>query len=126
MVGHTESPLGWYRIIEPGIRRQVKLLRDHGFNTHTSCAHRMEVTLDASHQFVEGRNDLESLDELLQREGYRDYTILFRLERRERVPGLRTYAVVQFGDDRARHRISRRLRSLASWWWEAPPHRGEP
>ncbi len=104
----------WYRLIEPGIRRYVRVLRDNGFNTTTSCGHRMEVTLDVS-----PHEDLARLDGLLSRLRFADYTILVRVERR--AGHLRSAAVVQFGDDRARYRITRRYRSLVSWWWELPP-----
>jgi hypothetical protein len=92
----------------------VRLLRNNGFNTITSCEHRMEVTLEIS-----PRDDLARLDKLLSRRGFTDYAILVRVERRDGHFG--SNAVVQFGDDHARHRIARRFRSLVSWWWEPPP-----
>jgi hypothetical protein len=119
--GHSEPApamncvASWYQMIEPGIRRHVRLLRDNGFNTYSSCEHRMEVALDLSPQ-----EDLACLDDLLSRSGFRDYTILVRVKRRQGF--LRSGAVVQFGDDRLRHRIARRYRSLAAWW--EPPGDG--
>jgi hypothetical protein len=105
----------WYQSIEPGIRSQVRLLRTNGFNTTTSCEHRMEVTLD----ILTHEDDLARLDDLLSRRGFTDYSILVRVERRD--GHLRSGAVVQFGDDRDRHHIVCRYRSLVSWWWEPPP-----
>lgn len=110
--------MSWYATIEHGIRRQVRLLADNGFNTMTSCEHRMEVTLDIS-----THEDLARLYDVLSRSGFMDYTILARVERRR--GHLRSDAVVQIGDDRARHRIARRHRSLVSWWWEPPPCKHE-
>jgi hypothetical protein len=106
----------WYQAIEPGIRRHVRLLRDNGFNTYSSCEHRMEVALDLSPQ-----EDLARLDDLLSRSGFKDYAVLVRVERRRGF--LQSAAVVQFGDDRLRRRIARRYRSLVSWWWERPGDR---
>lgn len=76
----------------------------------------MEVTIDLP------RHDLPRLDDVLVRLGLGDYTILARVERRG--GRLRDSAVVQFGGDRLRNRISRRYRSLVSWWWEPPPRDG--
>ncbi len=111
---NAASATGWYRAIEAGIRRHVRLLRDNGFNTYSSCQSRMEVALDIS-----TTGELARLDDLLSRSGFTDYTILTRVERRKGL--LESSAVVQFGDDRARRRVARRFRSLASWWWEPPP-----
>jgi hypothetical protein len=104
----------WYRVIEAGIRPHVRLLRDNGFNTYSSCAERMEVALEISME-----DDLARLDKLLSGSGFADFAVMVRVERRD--GQLRTHAVVQFGDDRERNRIARRFRSLASWWLEAPP-----
>ncbi len=111
----VESGALWYRRIESGIRRHVRLLRNNGFNTTSSCEHRMEVTLNlyAAH--------LDELDALLQKSGFKDYTLLFRLERRKGMGGRRSFGVVQFGDDGTRRRIGCKYRSLVSWWWEPPP-----
>jgi hypothetical protein len=104
----------WYRVIEPGIRSHVHLLRDNGFNTYSSCQERMEVALD-----IATEEDIARLDHLLSRNGFKDYQILVRWERCREF--LRSSAVVQFGDKGERHRIARRYCSLASWWWDPPP-----
>lgn len=111
----------WYRRIESGIRPHVRFLRDNGFNTFSSCESRMEVRLD----MLSREEDLVRLDRVLAQSEFEDYAILVRLARRRGVPGFAFEAVVQFGNDRTRHRIARRLRSLASSWWEAPPRRGQ-
>lgn len=117
----AESGVSWYRLIEPGIRRHVRLLRDNGFNTISSCEHRMEVRLD----LLSPEDDLARLDSVLAQSEFEDYAILVRLARRRGVPGFAFEAVVQFGEDRVRHRIARRYRSLVSRWWE-PPGTGKP
>lgn len=110
----------WYRCIEPGIRRAVKLLRDNGFNTYSSCAERMEVAIE----MLSRSDDLARLDQVLAESDFGDYTILVRLARSSSAPGFRFGAVVQFGNQRTRQRIARRYCSLVSWWWEAVPARG--
>ena len=112
----------WYQRIEAGIRPHVRLLRDNGFNTLSSCESRMEVRLD----MLSREEDLARLERVLAQSEFEDYAILVRLARRKGVPGFAFEAVVQFGDDRARHRIARRFRSLVRSWWEAPPRRSEP
>jgi hypothetical protein len=77
----------------------------------------MEVTLDLSPQ-----EDLERLDALLSRRGFKDYIIFVRVERRD--GRLQGGAVVQFGNDRMRKRIARRYHSFIAWWCEpSPPDR---
>ena len=98
----------WYNQIEPGIRNEVKLLRDNGFNTYSSCEHRMEVAIDSA--------DVEQLSGLLLASGYRDFVIMRRHEARD--GHIRECAVLEFGDDEARSLIRRKYRSLVSWWWE--------
>jgi hypothetical protein len=110
----AESGGSWYRRIESGIRRHVRLLRDNDFETYSSCQERMEVALH-----LLSPQDLERLDALLSKSGFGDYQILVRVERCNG-SRLGSSAVVQFGNTERRHRISRRYRSLASWWWEAP------
>jgi hypothetical protein len=102
----------WYqKMIEPGIRRHVRLLRDNGFNTITSCEHRMEITLDGYWR----QADLDRLVTLLCSNGLNDFAILVRVECSD--GHVRDNAVVQFGTDRERWRIARRHLSLVSWWW---------
>jgi hypothetical protein len=115
----ADSRRSWYRIIEPGIRKQVRLLRDNGFNTYSSCAHRMEVTLDFSPE-----DSVAELDRLLRANGFTDYVILTRVERRGGRRNGSGSAVVQFGSESMRNRIARRYRSLVSWWWEAAADKG--
>ncbi len=113
-------PSDWYKRIENGIYRHVRLLRDNGFNTFSSCERRMEVRIE----MLSRADDLARLDKVLAQSEFEDYAILVRLARRSGVPGFAFEAVVQFGNDRARHRIARRLKPLVSSWWEAPPRRG--
>jgi len=66
----------WYEEhIEPGIRKQVRLLRDNGFNTLSSCEHRMEIDCD----FLPD-GEVKRLHDLLFNNGYRDYELLFKIE----------------------------------------------
>ena len=62
----------WYQQIEPGIRRQVRLLRDNGFNTYSSCQERMEVAIGMLSQ----EEDLARLDRTLAESEFEDGTIL--------------------------------------------------
>jgi len=110
----------WYGRIEPRIRPHVRLLRDHGFNTYSSCQERMEVAIE----LLSRSDDLARLDQVLAESNFGDYAILVRLARSSCAPGFRFGAVVQFGDQRARQRIARRYSSLVSWWWEAVQARG--
>lgn len=69
----------WYEeMIEPGIRSIVKLLRDNGFNTVSSCEHKMQVDID----FLPD-GEIQRMHNLLYNQGYRDYTLIFKLEVRE-------------------------------------------
>jgi hypothetical protein len=92
-VAARQRAASWYQQIEPGIRRHVRLLRDNGFNTFSSCKHRMEVRLD----MLSREDDLARLDRVLAQSEFEDYAILVRLARRSGVPGFRFEAVVQFG-----------------------------
>lgn len=61
----------WYEMyIESPIRDLVKLLRDNGFNTQSSCGHEMSVQCGYS---VDG--ELMRLHHLLYNSGYKDYEI---------------------------------------------------
>ena len=64
---------GWYDCIEPGIRPAVKLLRDNGFNTSSSCEHKMYVEC---HYIPEG--EVHRLHRLLFDAGFREYEISIR------------------------------------------------
>ena len=55
----------WYDCIEPEIREIVRLLRDNGFNTYSSCGHEMYVQLD----IICGA-ELDELHNLLHNNGY--------------------------------------------------------
>lgn len=69
--------VNWYEaVIEEGIREEVKLLRDNGFNTECSCEHKRYVQCS----YIPNGTIWE-LDKLLFNNGYRDYTILVTLER---------------------------------------------
>jgi hypothetical protein len=106
----------WYKNIEPGIRDMVRLLRDNGFNTTTSCEHRMEITFDLwPGENIEGNATLCGMDELLSRNTGHDYDIILRLERRD--SHLRSAGVVRFGNDTERRKIANKYRLLVDWWW---------
>lgn len=60
----------FYRNIEPGIRKQVQLLRDSGINTFCSCEHEMTVDIDLG-----GMDDLERIGSLLVDNGYTAFKI---------------------------------------------------
>lgn len=63
--------MSWYtENIEAGIRKKVKLLRDNGFNTECSCAHKMYVQCQ---YLLDG--EIKRLHDLLFNNGYRNYTI---------------------------------------------------
>jgi len=69
--------MNWYEeIIDPGIRNEVKLLRDNGFNTIYSCA--QEKCIQCEYYLDAG---LEKLDWLLYINGYRNYEIEAHVER---------------------------------------------
>ena len=75
LVGKRDSC--WYeRNIEEGIRDEVRLLRDNGFNTECSCEHEKYVqcryTTDGT---------IQELDELLFNNGFRNYIIEIRIKR---------------------------------------------
>lgn len=91
--------------IEPGIRRAVKLLRDKGFSTYSSCEQRIEVAIE----MLSRSDDLARLDRVLAESDFEDYTIVVRLARSRGVPGCRFKAMVQFGDQWTRQRIARRI-----------------
>jgi hypothetical protein len=61
----------WYEeYIEKGIRKEVKLLRDNGFNTECSCDHEMYIQCQ---YLIDG--EIQRLHNLLFTNGYRNYTI---------------------------------------------------
>ena len=67
--------MDWYeQNIEANIRKEVKLLRDNGFNTECSCDHKMYVQCQ---YVVDG--EIQRLHEVLFNNGYRDYTISIEL-----------------------------------------------
>lgn len=67
----------WYEEwIEAGIRKEVKLLRDNGFNTECSCEHKMYVQCS-----LIPSGEMQRLDNLLFNAGYRDYHLEFHIER---------------------------------------------
>lgn len=68
----------WYsRFIEPGIREPVRLLRNEGFNTTSSCEHEMYIECE----FIED-GELKRLNDTLFNAGFRDYVITATVERR--------------------------------------------
>ncbi len=70
------SDVNWYEEnIEVGIRKEVKLLRDNGFNTECSCEHEMYVQC---RPVLDG--EIYRLHCILFNNGYRDYTISIRLK----------------------------------------------
>lgn len=73
--------LDWYDLIEPRIRKAVRLLRDNGFNTTCSCHHTMEVEGDLG---TDG--ELNRLHHLLFNEGYENYTIKVEMKVSDRWP----------------------------------------
>lgn len=67
----------WYaENIEPEVRDLVKLLRDHGVNTVSSCGHDLEIQAD-----IYADNELRIIDTMLFNAGYWDYTITAYIER---------------------------------------------
>lgn len=68
--------LSWYDTIEPEIRPVVRLLRDNGFNTESSCGHKMYVQIG---WFAKGA--LGALHDLLFNNGYESFRIIIHLER---------------------------------------------
>ncbi len=63
-------------MIEPGIREQVKLLRENGFNTVSSCGHTFIVNME-----IMNDGELRRLDQLLFNNRYRNYRILVEIRR---------------------------------------------
>jgi len=61
----------WYEeYIEEPVRDTVRLLRDNGFNTESSCGHKMWVQCS---YFTDA--EIKRLDDLLFNNGHRDYKI---------------------------------------------------
>ena len=68
--------MSWYEeYIEEPIRPLVRLLRDNGFNTTSSCGHDMWVEME----FVDD-SDIRTLQELLREGGYGYFRIIATLE----------------------------------------------
>lgn len=71
--------MNWYEErIEEGIRKEVKLLRDNGFNTECSCEHKMYVQCS-----LIPSGEIQRLDNLLFNTGYRNYHLEFHVERQD-------------------------------------------
>jgi hypothetical protein len=69
--------MNWYeKCIEPYIRSLVRLLRDNGINTESSCGHDMTVYCQI---ITDGF--IQHVDNLLFNEGYRNYTIEINIDR---------------------------------------------
>ena len=63
--------MNWYdKNIEKPILHTIKLLRDNGFNTESSCGHEMEVQC----QYIP-EGELQRLHSLLFNNGHRNYEI---------------------------------------------------
>lgn len=56
--------------IEKGIRKEVNLLRENGFNTECSCEHKMYIQCQYSPD-----GEIKRLHDLLYNNGYRNYKI---------------------------------------------------
>lgn len=68
--------MNWYEeAIEEPIRNLVKLLRDNGFNTVSSCGHEMYCQCDF---LLDG--EFKRLHDLLFNSGYRNYTITVNIQ----------------------------------------------
>lgn len=68
--------MNWYDQIEKGIKKQVKLLRDNGFNTTCSCEHEMYIEGDL---IPDG--ELMRLHLLLCNNKYRNFSITITHDR---------------------------------------------
>ena len=67
-----KTKANWYKKnIEEPIRKQVKLLRDNGFNTTCSCGHSMIVECE----FLIQDDCLGKLYKLLYNNGYRNFAV---------------------------------------------------
>lgn len=82
--------MDWYvENIEEPIRKEVKLLRENGFNTECSCGHTRYVQCQC---MLDG--ELWRLDKLLYNNGYENYTIVVDIKR---IDGhIYSYIVVNF------------------------------
>ena len=65
---------GWYETIEPGIREQVRLLRENGINTTYSCEHAMVIEAE-NYQDA----DLTHVARLLSEAGYEEFLVEIQL-----------------------------------------------
>jgi len=61
----------WYDKIEPPIRDVVKLLRENGFNTESSCGHDMYVQCQYAPD-----GEIQRLHYLLSSAGFKNYNII--------------------------------------------------
>ena len=46
MLAHKRKEIDWYEQIEESVRELVRLLRDNGFNTVSSCGHNQWVQME--------------------------------------------------------------------------------
>lgn len=65
----------WYERIEPGVRSLVRMLRDNGFNTTSSCEHDSYIECDYSPD-----GQIKELHDLLYNYGLRDYEAVFTVK----------------------------------------------
>jgi hypothetical protein len=66
----------WYEEnVEEPIRPLVRLLRDNGYNTFSSCGHDMNVIMDY-------KNSMIKLMDLLNNNGYHNWRITGKMEQR--------------------------------------------
>ena len=67
----------WYeKYIESPIRPLVRLLRDNGINTESSCGHKLSIQCQ---YLIDG--EIQRLDNLLFNNGYRNYRIDISVKR---------------------------------------------
>ena len=68
--------MDWYeKYIEKNIRKEVKLLRENGFNTTCSCGHDKWIQCNYT---AEG--ELKRLKDLLFNNGYRNFIVILKLQ----------------------------------------------
>ena len=60
----------WYNRIEEPMRELVRLLRNSGFNTISSCGHKKHVQME-----YYGTEDIQRLYNLLWDNGYKDFEL---------------------------------------------------
>lgn len=64
----------WYKNIEKGIRRVVKLLRNNGINTTYSCHHAMVIEAENY-----SSDEIDAVYNLLVQNGYEGFTLELKL-----------------------------------------------